>query len=61
MPSLLVRTLTLAELLALEEIVYDVSSDVLSVTIMPERTRVLFGRRDASGRPLGLVMSSSRS
>jgi len=58
MPSPSVRMLTPEEFLALQEIVISPFSDVLSVMTFPEQTRVLFGRRDASGRPLVSTTSS---
>jgi len=58
MPSPSVRMLTPEEFLALQEIVIDPFSDVLSMMTFPERTHVLFGRRDASGRLLVLTTSS---
>jgi len=58
MPLPSVRTLTPEEFLALQEIDIGSFSDVLSMTMFLERTRVLFGRRDASGRPLVSTTSS---
>ena len=58
MPSLSVRMLTPEECLALQEIDIGSFSDVLSVMTFPERTRVLFGRRDALGHPLVSTTSS---
>jgi len=58
MPSPSVRMLTPEEFLALQAIDIGSFSDVSSVMMFPERTRVLFGRRDASGRPLVSTTSS---
>ena len=60
MPSPSVQMLTLEECLALQEINIGSFSDILSVMTFPERTHVLFGRRDALGRPLVSTTSSSR-
>jgi len=60
MPLQSVRMLTPEEFLALQEIIIEPYSDVLSVMMFLERTRVLFGRRDALGHPLVSTMSSSR-
>jgi len=60
MPSLSVRMLTPEEFLMLQEIDIGPFSDVLSMMTFPERTCVLFGRRDALGRPLVSTTSSSR-
>jgi len=58
MPLPSVRMLTPEEFLALQEIDIGSFSDVSSMMMFPEWTRVLFGRRDASGCPLVSTTSS---
>jgi len=58
MPLPSVRMLTPEEFLALQEIDIGSFSNISSMMMFPEWTRVLFGRRDASGCPLVSTTSS---
>jgi len=58
MPLPSVQMLTPEECLMLQEIDIGSFSDILSMMTFPERTRVIFGRRDASGCPLVSTTSS---